>query len=237
MRLTGESGDEEGDGSERGEESAVESVVVGEESADSEACVEVLSWCLCIASGGMTPGRRVCCSMCVGFDRGAQAGSTVMNFGSTTVTVSLSAMVSASKSKTDMKEGIWSSKYLRAAADGMFPCAGRRCRRGRVTRRGTVLELSLAMEGSLRVREEGGKVWKVIDKRQPVKRWSDVSSRLEPEGRLYYENAERSNYTQMVGIKKRSNGVVRWNNGEQKKASTAFGRLITTMCADSAAES
>lgn len=59
-----------------------------------------------MASGGMAPGRSVCCWMCVGFDSGAQAGSTVMSFGSTTVTVSLSAMVSASKSKTDMKEGI-----------------------------------------------------------------------------------------------------------------------------------
>jgi len=46
IRLTGESGDEEGEGSERGEESAVERVVVGDESADSEACVDVLSWCL-----------------------------------------------------------------------------------------------------------------------------------------------------------------------------------------------
>jgi len=36
MRFVGESGDEDGDGSERGEESVVDSVVVGEESADSE---------------------------------------------------------------------------------------------------------------------------------------------------------------------------------------------------------
>lgn len=34
---------EEGDGSDSGEESVVEKVVVGEESADSEAWVEVLS--------------------------------------------------------------------------------------------------------------------------------------------------------------------------------------------------
>lgn len=46
MRFMGESGEEEGDASERGEESVVDSVVVGEESADSEVCVEVLSWCL-----------------------------------------------------------------------------------------------------------------------------------------------------------------------------------------------
>jgi len=42
----GESGDEDGDGSERGEESVVERVVVGDESVDSDICVEVLSWCL-----------------------------------------------------------------------------------------------------------------------------------------------------------------------------------------------
>ena len=43
IRFTGESGDEDGEGSESGEESAVESVVVGDESADSDACVDVLS--------------------------------------------------------------------------------------------------------------------------------------------------------------------------------------------------
>lgn len=35
-RLTGESGDEDGDGSEKDDESVQETVVVGEESADSE---------------------------------------------------------------------------------------------------------------------------------------------------------------------------------------------------------
>lgn len=43
MRLIGESGEEEGDGSDRGDESVVDSVVVGDESADSDACVDVLS--------------------------------------------------------------------------------------------------------------------------------------------------------------------------------------------------
>jgi hypothetical protein len=42
-KLIGESGEEEGDGSERGDESVVDKVVVGEESADSEVCVDVLS--------------------------------------------------------------------------------------------------------------------------------------------------------------------------------------------------
>jgi hypothetical protein len=46
IRFMGESGEEEGDASDRGEESVVDSVVVGDESADSEVCVDVLSWCL-----------------------------------------------------------------------------------------------------------------------------------------------------------------------------------------------
>lgn len=43
-RLTGESGDEEGEGSESDEESVHDTVVVGDESADSEVWVDVLSW-------------------------------------------------------------------------------------------------------------------------------------------------------------------------------------------------
>jgi hypothetical protein len=42
-RFIGESGDEEGDGSEREEESVHDAVVVGEDPADSEFCVDVLS--------------------------------------------------------------------------------------------------------------------------------------------------------------------------------------------------
>lgn len=42
-RLTGESGDDEGDGSESDEESVQDTVVVGDESADSEACADALS--------------------------------------------------------------------------------------------------------------------------------------------------------------------------------------------------
>ena len=49
--MTGDSGDELGDGSVRADESAVEIVVVGDESVDSEACVDVLSRCLCCSSG------------------------------------------------------------------------------------------------------------------------------------------------------------------------------------------
>ena len=45
--VTGDSGDDEGEGSVSEEESAVEMVVVGEESVDSEHCVDVESRCLC----------------------------------------------------------------------------------------------------------------------------------------------------------------------------------------------
>ena len=49
-KVMGDSGEELGDGSDREEESTVEIVVVGEESVESEACVDVLSryWCECI---------------------------------------------------------------------------------------------------------------------------------------------------------------------------------------------
>lgn len=45
-RFTGESGDEDGEGSDSEEESVQDRVVVGDDSADSEFCVEVLSLCL-----------------------------------------------------------------------------------------------------------------------------------------------------------------------------------------------
>lgn len=54
--LTGESGDEDGEGSERSDESAVDKVVVGDESADSVVWVDVLSLCLWMDSDGMAPG-------------------------------------------------------------------------------------------------------------------------------------------------------------------------------------
>lgn len=46
IKLTGESGEEEGDGSESDEVSVHDTVVVGDDSADSEFWVEVLSLCL-----------------------------------------------------------------------------------------------------------------------------------------------------------------------------------------------
>lgn len=45
--VTGDSGDEDGEGSVNEDESAVEMVVVGDESVDSEVCVDVESRCLC----------------------------------------------------------------------------------------------------------------------------------------------------------------------------------------------
>ena len=46
IRLTGESGEDDGDGSDK-EEVSVVKVVVGEDSADSEFCVDILSWWRC----------------------------------------------------------------------------------------------------------------------------------------------------------------------------------------------
>jgi hypothetical protein len=42
-KVIGDSGEELGEGSDKEEESTVEIVVVGEESVESEACVDVLS--------------------------------------------------------------------------------------------------------------------------------------------------------------------------------------------------
>lgn len=53
-KLTGESGDEEGEGSESDEESVHDTVVVGDESADSDACVDdapSCRWFVAIACG------------------------------------------------------------------------------------------------------------------------------------------------------------------------------------------
>lgn len=57
VRLMGESGDDEGEGSERSDESVQDTVVVGEESADSFVVwVDVLSLCLWTDSDGKAPG-------------------------------------------------------------------------------------------------------------------------------------------------------------------------------------
>jgi len=54
--VIGDSGDELGEGSDKEEESTVEMVVVGEESVESEVCVEVLSryWWECICGFSFT---------------------------------------------------------------------------------------------------------------------------------------------------------------------------------------
>jgi hypothetical protein len=41
----GDSGEELGEGSDNEDESTVDIVVVGDESVESEVCVDVLSWC------------------------------------------------------------------------------------------------------------------------------------------------------------------------------------------------
>ena len=87
IRWTGESGEDEGEGSERGDESVVEKVVVGEDSADSEACVDVLSVCLCAAGSARSAlDRKVGCCPALSKSEAFGAKSTIL--GSTMVTVS-----------------------------------------------------------------------------------------------------------------------------------------------------
>lgn len=62
IRLIGESGEDDGEGSDN-EDVSVVKVVVGDESADSEFCVEVLSLCRCRVSV-VGIGRKCCCSCC-----------------------------------------------------------------------------------------------------------------------------------------------------------------------------
>jgi hypothetical protein len=51
--VTGDSGEDDGEGSVNEDESAVEIVVVGEESVDSEHCVDVESRCFCRLAVGL----------------------------------------------------------------------------------------------------------------------------------------------------------------------------------------
>lgn len=83
-RLTGESGDDDGEGSESEDESVQDTVVVGDESADSEACVDALSRCCWFAA------REGGCSNVEGLEPnfGLQAESKPIILASTTVTVS-----------------------------------------------------------------------------------------------------------------------------------------------------
>lgn len=99
--MIGDSGDEEGEPSVRGEESVVDSVVVGEGSADSEISEELLFRCCWLGWVGTGPCRdREGCSRTAGL-----ASMQAMSV-STSVTVSRSTMVSASRSNTDINVGI-----------------------------------------------------------------------------------------------------------------------------------
>lgn len=106
IKLIGESGDDDGDGSDS-EDVSVVKVVVGDESA--EFCVEVLSLCLCRVSA-VGIGRNCCCCSCCGAWFGycdAQVGSISRNLESATVIrAPLFSKLSASGSNMDMNEGI-----------------------------------------------------------------------------------------------------------------------------------
>lgn len=116
-----------------------------------------------------------------------------------------------------MKEGIWSSKYLRAAADGMFPLQGDDA--GVVERHGEgrCWSSRWRWQALFAFGERAENFEKVIGERRPVRWWDGVSSRLEPEGGLYYENAERSNYTQMVDIKRETIALCAETAGNKRK--------------------
>lgn len=100
-RCTGESGDEDGEGSERSEESVQDIVVVGDESSDSVAWVDVLSLCLWPESDDRL-GRK---SGCSSLDN-LVSSISITNLGSTTFSRLGWTRISESTSKTDMKEGI-----------------------------------------------------------------------------------------------------------------------------------
>jgi len=80
IRVTGESGDEEGELSDKSEESVHDTVVVGDDSTDSVACVDVLSLCLCDESAVKAVGRKSCAD-----PPGSFVGS-ITSLGSKTVT-------------------------------------------------------------------------------------------------------------------------------------------------------
>jgi hypothetical protein len=92
-----------------------DAVVIGDESADSEFCVEVLSLCLCEPSADSPCGWSCVCVSATAI----LACAISISLGSTTVTV-LSSITSSSTSNTDMNEGNWSSYIRRAAAEGML---------------------------------------------------------------------------------------------------------------------
>jgi hypothetical protein len=64
--VIGDSGEELGEGSDNEEESMVDIVVVGDESVESDACVEVLSrcWCECNCEFKVSFSWSRCCRSC-----------------------------------------------------------------------------------------------------------------------------------------------------------------------------
>lgn len=100
--VTGDSGDELGDGSVKADESAVEIVVVGEESVDSDACVDVELRCLCLST------HSALCSL---------RGSFAISFG---VPTNLLFSCAASRRHPYKKEGIWLLYACVPAAKGII---------------------------------------------------------------------------------------------------------------------
>jgi hypothetical protein len=111
--VTGDSGEDEGDGSDNDEESAVEMVVVGEESVDSEHCVDVESrWFLC-------------CGLAVGLVFSLPAGGRLISSvnASNLLSVAMSPLLSIllwSKPYTLINDGNWLWYACGPAATGIF---------------------------------------------------------------------------------------------------------------------
>lgn len=100
--VTGDSGDELGDGSVKADESAVEIVVVGEESVDSDACVDVELRCLCLSTHSAPSSSR--------------GSSFAISFG---VSTNLLFSCTASRRHPYKKEGIWLLYACVPAAKGI----------------------------------------------------------------------------------------------------------------------
>jgi hypothetical protein len=100
MRFIGESGDEDGEGSDSEEESVHEASVIGEDSADSVMCDEALLWPRDTSAPRCAVRNSECESV------GSFTASEPMNFASTNVTDSRSSRGPVPRSNTDMNEGI-----------------------------------------------------------------------------------------------------------------------------------
>jgi hypothetical protein len=104
-RVIGDSGEELGEGSDKEDESTVDIVVVGDESVESDACVDVLSRCWCEWMRELSLSYSGCGWVWKG--RCWLRYELVGNFvGASTPEASIKF---ASMSYTDAKEGIWFS--------------------------------------------------------------------------------------------------------------------------------